>query len=154
MFKGILFSLVSGIWYQDFIHNTPFLELLPPNSLFLSHPFTFFARYAEVYNMHVQYISSVTAEKRKQKVDDIAKRSEYRRAHGLEAPLGLEDEGEEGFGGWTARGERGRLVPESAGLSSPVAVGVGEKVVGAGKEVFVDFEGKEQVVPRKWPRLW
>jgi len=45
--------------------------------------------------MHTDYISAQTAERRKQKVDDVQKRSEYRKAHGLD---------KEGiFGGWTAR---------------------------------------------------
>ncbi len=42
-------------------------------------------------------------EKRKKKVEDVAKRAEYRKAHGLDK--------DEGFGGWTAKSDEALLGP-------------------------------------------
>lgn len=39
--------------------------------------------------MHEEHQSAVTAEKRRMRVDDVAKRAEYRKAHGLEVTQGF-----------------------------------------------------------------
>lgn len=57
----------------------------------------------EVWQLTVLHESSVAAEMRKKKVDDVAKRSEYRKAHGLEQ--------KGGFGNWTAREDRSMSEP-------------------------------------------
>lgn len=129
------------------------------------------ATYVEVYRLHTAQISAETAERRRRKVEDVRKRGEYRKAHGL-------DKGE-GFGGWTARGEGEEL---GTGLKVlGVGVGVGEGVggvVGVGKEeeevgetvvrrersgeeqsgkeqeaVYADWEGRKKPV-RKWLGIW
>jgi len=46
--------------------------------------------------MHTEYITAQTMAKREAKVDDVRKRAEYRKAHGIS---------EEGFGGWTYKAE-------------------------------------------------
>ena len=74
---SVLVSLVFAIWFADFKHNTPYLDLLPPNNMFWAHPFAFLKRYWEVYDMHVAYISAETAERRRQKVEDVRRRSAY-----------------------------------------------------------------------------
>lgn len=48
--------------------------------------------------------SAVTGEKRKKKVDDVVKRAEYRKAHGLEQ--------KDAFGNWTVREDREATQPE------------------------------------------
>ncbi|KAK3067844.1 hypothetical protein LTR53_015034 [Teratosphaeriaceae sp. CCFEE 6253] len=157
---GVLSTLVLGIWYQDFLHATPYLPLLPPNSLLLSHPITFVSRWWEVYRMHVDYTSRQTAEKRKRKVEDVGKRGEYMKAHGFE-------QGEGVFGGWTARGEGellgpgmregGGLGPRGAAPEAAVAqnaVPVAQEAVVEDGEGFVDFEGKRQPVRTKWLGIW
>ncbi|KAF2159122.1 hypothetical protein M409DRAFT_71248 [Zasmidium cellare ATCC 36951] len=123
---SVLISLIFGIWLSDFLNNTPYRDLLPPNSMFWAHPFQFLARWGEVYNMHVAYVSQQTAEMRKQKVEDVKKRSEYRKAHGIEESEGI-------LGGWTAR--------------------MADEVTGQG-ETYIDFEGKQQPAKKKWFGIW
>jgi hypothetical protein len=100
--------LTGGIWIGDFLHSTPFMDLLPPNSMFFAHPLTFMGRYIEVYQMHSEHVTAQTAEMRRQKVEDVKRRSEYRKAHGLE------DENESRFGGWTAKSDDEVLGPTPA----------------------------------------
>ena len=118
--------------------------------------------------MHVAYVSAETADRRKQKVEDVKKRSHYRKAHGL-------DQGEGIFGGWTARTDEETLTPprESGSVlhSSPSSGSVVQVVRDAvddyregqeqqhgqqtGKdETYVDFEGNRQAVRRKWLGIW
>ncbi|KAK4507715.1 hypothetical protein PRZ48_001450 [Zasmidium cellare] len=151
---SVLFSLIVGIWLSDFLNNTPYLDLLPPNSLFLSHPLQFLGRWIEVYNMHVQYVSKQTAEMRKQKVDDVKKRSEYRKAHGIEESEGI-------LGGWTAKSESYATNPAvregevDFSQQSPQVQGNAEAVAVTGQgETYVDFEGKTQPVKKKWFGIW
>lgn len=152
-------SLVMAIWLTDFLSTTPYRDLLPPNSMFFAHPFAFCGRYIEVYRMHVAHVSEETAERRRQKVEDVKKRAEYRRAHGLEG-------GEEVLGGWTARedgremgpalregavefGGVGRAAPERAMEVAQVAA-LGDDGSPKAAETYVDFAGKEVPVRRKW----
>lgn len=121
-----------------------------------------------MYKLHTARISAETAERRKRKVEDVRKRGEYRKAHGL-------DQGE-GFGGWTARGEGeelgtglkvlgggvgsggdgGGAVDGAVGLEGRAEDGEGwggmEK--GKGQEaVYADWEGRKKPV-RKWLGIW
>lgn len=155
-------SLVVGIWVADFLHNTPYRDMFPPRSMFLSHPFAYIGRWIEIYDLHVAYVSAQTAEKRKQKVDDVQKRSEYRKAHGLDQDEGV-------FGGWTAKGDTEPLQPAlregnvqfgaqpGPETAADLAHDVKENVVGqAGEseEAYVEFDGKKQPMRRKWFGIW
>ena len=154
---SVLVSLVFAIWFADFKHNTPYLDLLPPNNMFWAHPFAFLKRYWEVYDMHVAYISAETAERRRQKVEDVRRRSEYRKAHGMD---------EEGLGGWRAKTDAEVLGPglreggdanvRPAPLHSrELAKATTENIKGKGEEdTFVDFEGKTQPMRKKWFGVW
>ncbi|KAK5120550.1 hypothetical protein LTR85_006206 [Meristemomyces frigidus] len=149
---GILVSLTIGIWLQDFLTTTPYRDILPPNSMIFAHPITFFSRWIEVYQMHISYTSKQTAERRKQKVDDVQKRSEYRKAHGI-------DQGDSVLGGWTAKDdaesmasalrEGGAAVAATDMDASPVATETADA-----EGTFVDFEGKPQPVRKKWLGIW
>lgn len=162
IWQSILISLVLGIWFTDFLHNTPYRDMLPPNSMFFAHPFTFIGRWIEVYDLHVAYVSAQTAEKRKQKVDDVKKRSDYRKAHGL-------DQGESFFGGWTAKDddeEKGPALkdgdvqvaaPPSAETTMDLAQGATNTPSGQDGEserTYIDFEGKKQPAQKKWFGIW
>lgn len=156
--QGILVMLTGGIWIGDFLHSTPYMDLLPPNSMFFAHPFTFMGRYIEVYQMHSEHVTAKTAEMRRQKVEDVKRRSEYRKAHGLE------DEDESKFGGWTAKPDdaptpamrEGGQVP----VESSIAMDLAQPKEGdltaapAAKETYVDFEGKTRPVEKKWFGIW
>lgn len=156
---GILVSLVIGVWISDFLHNTPYYDMLPPRSMFFSHPIAYISRWLETYNLHVAFVTAQTAEKRRQKVDDVRKRSEYRKAHGL-------DQAEGGlFGGWSAKGDDESMGPAlrednvrlagQQGLGANTNLGEESKntvvgQAGESKETYVDFEGKQQPVQKKW----
>lgn len=68
--------------------------MIPPISEFPSHPIDYTGTCFHVLRLHEEHISAVTAEKRRRKVEDVAKRNEYRKAHGLESAQGIES--------WTA----------------------------------------------------
>ncbi|EMD00892.1 hypothetical protein BAUCODRAFT_118619 [Baudoinia panamericana UAMH 10762] len=152
---GILVTLVGAIWYQDFISKTPYRDLLPPNSLLLSHPISFLSRWAEVYQMHVAHLSAETAERRRQKTDDVKKRAEYRKAHGLDDKEGL-------FSGWTLRSESEPaptvMTPDVAVVANPVPpdVETATATTVEGGATYIDFEGKTHTMParKKWFGIW
>lgn len=105
--------------------------------------------------MHVDWVSRETAERRRQRVEDVRKRSEYRRAHEMD---------EEGvFGGWTAKSDAQVMGPgmreggEMAGLPVIGAEGqVGERVAGEelGKDEYIDFQGNRQRTRKRWFGIW
>jgi len=96
--------------------------------------------------MHTVYISAQTAERRKKKVEDVQKRAEYRKAHGLDK--------EEGFGGWMARKDEEVLGPGLRAADRVVneggSAGEGEA---ADSGVYTDFEGRRKPV-KKWLGIW
>ncbi|KAI9820587.1 MAG: hypothetical protein M1827_004956 [Pycnora praestabilis] len=142
-----LFSLATFTFLTNFTRTTPFSHLLPPTSDLFSHPFSFIHQYIEVFKLHTAHITAETQERRKRKIDDVQKRSEYRKAHGLDK--------DEGFGGWTAKSEA-----EVMGPALVVGEGQGEGRRGGGldgegedKGVYSDWEGKRKPV-RKWLGIW
>lgn len=148
--------MTGGVWIGDFLYSTPYMDLLPPNSMFFAHPFTFMGRYIEVYQMHSEYVTAQTAEMRKQKTEDVKRRSEYRKAHGLE------DEESSKFGGWAAKADKEdesaamREGGEQSSISMDLAQQAEEKVAApdAPVDTYVDFEGKTQPVQKKWFGIW
>ena len=108
--------------------------------------------------MHVAWVSAQTAERRRQKVEDVGKRGEFRKAHGLEQ--------EKGWGGWRARTDREVLGPgmregggvvvrpglETRGEVVEDAVGVAERTGEEGG--YADFEGKRVPVRKRWLGIW
>ncbi len=115
--------------------------------------------------MHVEYVSQETYERRKRKVEDVKKRSDYRKAHGLD---------QEGvFGGWTAKSDEESLGPalrEAGGDDSLIrdadarpgpsntmelAKATVDNTEGTGQgDTFVDFEGRRQPMKKKWFGVW
>ncbi|KAF3766230.1 hypothetical protein M406DRAFT_356243 [Cryphonectria parasitica EP155] len=92
---GTLFSLAVYTYSENFKATSPFAEMLPSGADFWQHPIISLRTAHEVWKLTTLHNSAVVADKRKKKVDDVAKRSEYRKAHGLEQ--------KGGFGNWTAR---------------------------------------------------
>lgn len=130
-------------------------------SSLLAHPYQFVATYVEVYKLHTARISAETAERRRRKVEDVRKRGEYRKAHGLNKV--------EGFGGWTARGEGEELGTGLKVVGAGAGVGAGQGLGGASVEgrdgegeeesgteqeaVYADWEGRKKPV-KKWLGIW
>ena len=153
---GVLVSLVFAIYFQDFVHTTPYADLLPRGGEFWRHPVEFLGRYWQVYQMHVDWVSVQTAEMRRQRVEDVRKRSEYRKAHEMV---------EEGvFGGWTAKSDAEVMGPgmREGGDVSVVPVvsmgdsrGISSSENGDKRDTYVDFDGNRQQVERKrWFGIW
>lgn len=108
--------------------------------------------------MHVQHVSAETYERRRQQREDVSKRSEYRKAHGL-------DQDEKELGGWTARAdaqvlgpgmrEGGETVRPGPETTMDLARATVDNIEGKGEEAtYVDFEGKRQPMRKKWFGIW
>lgn len=99
--------------------------------------------------MHVQYVSAQTAKMRQDKVDDVMKRSEYRKAHGLE-------DGEDKLGGWTAKSptDISNAAVREGGKASLQAPSALESPTAVDTETYVDFDGKQQPIKKKWFGIW
>lgn len=136
--------------------------MLPPGRDFWFHPFRFIANYGHVYKLHTDYVSAETAERRKKKVDDVQKRSRYRKAHGLED--------ERGFGGWTAKSDAESLGPALPAPDSPAQTSapsndkISPETAGApsrgdsmiaedDRSSYIDFEGRRRPI-KKWLGIW
>lgn len=145
--QSVLFTLAGYTFWMNFLTTTPYRDLLPSRGELLTHPFRSISTAASVYRMHAEHVSAETAERRKRKVDDVDKRAEYRRAHGLEDAEG------EAKGAWFG-GERVKGAAAEVDVQSPVAPAV--TVQGEGEEAeFRDFEGRPQRRPvKKWLGIW
>ncbi|KAI1210317.1 uncharacterized protein F4807DRAFT_60476 [Annulohypoxylon truncatum] len=86
---GTLTSLALYTFIANFNAKSPFADLIPPISEFPRHPFQYIGVVFDVMRMHEEHEAAVTAEKRRMRVDDVAKRAEYRKAHGLDATQGF-----------------------------------------------------------------
>jgi len=85
-------------------------------------------------------VTAETQERRKRKVEDVQKRSAYRKAHGLDK--------DEGFGGWTAKSDRELLGPA---IPLGEADAVQEQVV---EQVAVEPVVREKRPVKKWLGIW
>ena len=108
--------------------------------------------------MDVNRTTTETQERRKRDIEDVQKRSTYRRAHGLE------DENSQGLGGWTAKSDEetlgsslrvdGAVRPPVSRATSGSAENDDRSTSGGSKEaVYVDWEGKKRPV-KKWLGIW
>ncbi|KAI1343950.1 hypothetical protein F5Y15DRAFT_182441 [Xylariaceae sp. FL0016] len=70
------------------ISKSPFADMIPPISELPRHPFQYIGICIDVLRMYEEHESAQTAEKRRRKVEDVAKRNEYRKAHGMEPSTG------------------------------------------------------------------
>lgn len=111
-----------------------------------------------MYGLEVVKRSAETAERRRRNVEDVQKRSTYRRAHGLE------DENSQGLGGWTARSDKEALGPGAktdGAIGRPVGVEPGQEVEAQGvvkggdrrEGPLNDWEGRKKPV-KKWLGIW
>ncbi|KAH8699291.1 hypothetical protein BGW36DRAFT_407086 [Talaromyces proteolyticus] len=83
---GVLTTLATFTFTENFKRTSPFAHLLPPWSGFLSHPINTVSQAVSVWKMHVEHNSVVARENRHKRIDDAEKRRQYRIAHGLEEP--------------------------------------------------------------------
>ena len=96
--------------------------------------------------------------KRKRDIDDVQKRSTYRRAHGLE------DENSQGLGGWlpkSSEGSSGSGAKADGAFRRPVGVEPGQEVEAEGVvedgdrrvSPYDDREGRKKPL-KKWLGIW
>ncbi|KXJ97155.1 hypothetical protein Micbo1qcDRAFT_155957 [Microdochium bolleyi] len=86
---GTLSGLAVYTFAINFNDRSQFAHLIPPISEFPRHPFQYIGVCIDVLKMHEEHESAITAEKRRQKIEDVAKRNEFRKAHGLEPASGV-----------------------------------------------------------------
>ncbi|ETS78752.1 hypothetical protein PFICI_08605 [Pestalotiopsis fici W106-1] len=129
---GTLVSLTAYTFAAKFNATSPYAEMIPPISEFPSHPIDYIGTCFHVLRLHEEHISAVTAEKRRRKVDDVAKRNEYRKAHGLDAAQGIES--------WNAPAKE--VAPVAAEVEAPSTAPVAEQAQ-ATPEVSEDGKRKK-----------
>ncbi|KAI0025666.1 hypothetical protein F4780DRAFT_719431 [Xylariomycetidae sp. FL0641] len=86
---GTLLTLAAWSFTANFKAESPYADMIPPLAEFPRHPLQYLSTCVSVLRMHEEHVSAVTAEKRRRKVDDVAKRNEYRKAHGMEPATGF-----------------------------------------------------------------
>ncbi|KAI9675086.1 MAG: hypothetical protein M1817_001494 [Caeruleum heppii] len=146
-----LTTLALFTFLSSFRQTSPFAHMLPPTSTIFRHPFAFCATYIEVFKLHTAHLSAETAERRRRKVDDVKKRSQYRKAHGMDK--------DEGFGGWTAKERKevtaSPIAEGGEGEEMPILAGaVPAPTLEADEDVYTDFEGRRRKPVKKWLGIW
>lgn len=90
----------------------------------------------EIARLSAARTTAETQEMRTRKVEDVAKRAEYRKAHGIE---------NEGFGGWTARSDSQILGP---------GIPLGEAAAEGEEPATENAPRRERPRVRKWFGIW
>ena len=135
--QGTLSTLAGTVWITNFKRNSPFADMLPHWTQIFVHPIKFTRTLVEVLRLHTAHITAETQDRRMRKVEDVQKRSTYRKAHGLDK--------DEGFGGWMAKSDEQLLGP---------GIPLGET-----QEKQVDVSSKQDVREKrppvkKWLGIW
>lgn len=77
------------VWVSNLRHNSPFSDMLPAGSDLFYHPIDSISTFFEVLRLEEMRTSAIVAAKRARHVDDVEKRSKYRKAHGLSQEQGF-----------------------------------------------------------------
>ena len=113
--------------------------MLPNWSDLFFHPIAFTRTTAEVIRLNSAHESAKTQERRNRKMEDVAKRSAFRKAHGLDK--------DEGFGGWMAKSDNPSLTP-----ATPLFDGEAQKLE-QGEQGEEQLRQKRPPV-KKWLGIW
>ncbi|RDW62765.1 hypothetical protein BP5796_11067 [Coleophoma crateriformis] len=111
---GTLTSLAFTVFITNFKRESPYADMLPHWTQFFAHPIQSGRTCIEILKLHTAYMTAETQARRTRKVEDVAKRGQYRKAHGLDQ--------DEGFGGWTAKTDaelQGPAIPLGDGIAEP-----------------------------------
>lgn len=129
--------MAGFVFITNFKRNSPFADMIPHWTQLFVHPIKFTRTWIEILRLHTAHVTAETQERRKHKVEDVAKRSAYRKAHGLDK--------DEGFGGWTAKTDEELLGPA-------IPLGDGEGKEG---ELAAEQLPREKRPPvKKWLGIW
>lgn len=97
--------------------NSPFADMIPPIGEFPKQPINYIRTCVEVLKLHEEHESAQTAEKRRRRIEDVQKRNEYRKAHGLPIANGIES--------WTGTGStKSAEEVDAAAAATPAAIPV------------------------------
>jgi hypothetical protein len=113
--------------------------MLPSFGQLFLHPIASSSTFFEVLKLNSDHITAETMERRKRKVEDVAKRAAYRKAHGMDK--------DESFGGWTAKSDEQLLGP---GL----AIGDHQEPSGDEGSVAEQQVKREKKPLKKWLGIW
>ncbi|KAL7624000.1 hypothetical protein AAE478_005557 [Parahypoxylon ruwenzoriense] len=86
---GTLGSLAVYTFATNFAAKSPFADMIPPISELPRHPVQYLRVCIDVLRMHEEHESALAVEKRRRKAEDVTKRNEYRKAHGIEPVTGF-----------------------------------------------------------------
>jgi len=137
---GTLFTLAGTVFITNFKNNSPFADMLPHWWQLFLHPIAFMRTWIEVIKLNTAHTTAETQERRKRKVEDVAKRAAYRKAHGLDQ--------NEGFGGWTAKTDG-----QSLGPAIPIGDVKDEEIVAETAPVL-EQEVRQRRPVKKWLGIW
>ncbi|KAK6825714.1 hypothetical protein PG987_013208 [Apiospora arundinis] len=114
---GALMSLGVYTFTARFNANSPFADMIPPIGEFPKQPINYIRTCVEVLKLHEEHESAQTAEKRRRRIEDVQKRNEYRKAHGLPIANGIES--------WTGTGStKSAEEVDAAAAATPAAIPV------------------------------
>ena len=135
---------------QTFKMNSPFYDMIPPWTQIFIHPIAYCRTLGEVIRLDVERTSAAASERRKQKVEDVAKRAAYRKEHALDQNTG--------FGGWTAREDADMLGPGiPVGKITVASSAVAESSAESASEPVGEPASTRKVDPphsKKWFGIW
>ncbi|KAH8899590.1 hypothetical protein GQ53DRAFT_317575 [Thozetella sp. PMI_491] len=86
---GTLTGLAIFTFTESFRQNSPYADMAPSASDFLSHPIASFRQMMHVLRLTEIRKAEEVQEKRARQADDVTKRTMYRKAHGLPIEQGL-----------------------------------------------------------------
>ncbi|OAA68795.1 hypothetical protein SPI_00990 [Niveomyces insectorum RCEF 264] len=99
---GLTMSLLTALalytGLENFRRTSPFVDLLPTAAEAAAHPLLALRTTVEVVRLTEQQRQEEMTTRRQQRVDDVAKRTQYRKAHGLDETVGFASSG-----GWWGR---------------------------------------------------
>ena len=82
--QSTLTVLAGWAWGMSFLQTTIYRDQLPSWSDLFTRPFSSVIQFVQVYKLHVAHESEVVAQKRRRKLEDVEKRKEFLREHGVE----------------------------------------------------------------------
>jgi len=136
-----LSTMAITVWITNFKRDSPFADMLPEWSQFLVHPIDSTRQFVEVLRLSTEAKSAETLERRNARMDDVAKRAQYRKAHGLDQ--------NQGFGGWTLKNDQ---EPEMLAPGIPIGAMKRDGPLPATEEPVQEVREKKQV--KKWLGIW
>lgn len=89
LLQTALTALAIYTFLENFRRTSPFVDLLPTAAQALRHPILAARTTVEVVRLTEEQRIAEISEKRQRRVDDVSKRTMYRKAHGLEETVGF-----------------------------------------------------------------